>query len=152
MSKDAPLPEPTGNLSFDQVSLQFVEIVPGNPQYGFVPYYHFRILTADQPDVGHINFRVGETEHVLNCAGHIGYGIREQFRGHSYALQACCAIAPFVRTIYSSVIITSDPDNHASLRTIERLGAVFINEVPVPPYDPHYQRGSRTKRRYQWTP
>jgi hypothetical protein len=38
------------------------------------------------------------------------------------------------------------------MRTIERLGARFIDEVVVPPYDPHYQRGSRRKRRYRWTP
>jgi len=152
MSNAPQLPEPPANLSFDEVSLHFVEVVPGDPQRGFVLYYHFRISTTGQSDVGNINFRIGDTEHVLNCAGHIGYEIREPFRGHSYALQACCAIAPFVRSVCSSVIITSDPDNHASIRTIERLGAVFIDEVPVPPHDPHYQRGSRAKRRYRWTP
>ncbi len=152
MSNNAQLPEPPVNLSFDRVSLHFVGIVPGDPQRGFVPYYHLRILTASQSGVGHINFRIGATEHVLHCAGHIGYVIREPFRGHSYAFQACCAIAPFVRSVYPSVIITSDPDNHASIRTIERLGAAFIDEVPVPPHDPHYQRGSRTKRRYRWVP
>ncbi|HZQ46861.1 MAG TPA: GNAT family N-acetyltransferase [Verrucomicrobiae bacterium] len=145
-------PKPPDNLSFGQVTLHFMEIVPGVPQRGFVPYYHFRISTANESDVGHINMRFGDTEHVRNFAGHIGYEIREPFRGHSYALQACCALAPFVRSIYSSVIITADPDNQPSIRTIERLGAHFIDEVPVPPYDPHYNRGSRTKRRYQWLP
>jgi predicted acetyltransferase len=67
-------------------------------------------------------------------------------------LQACHAIAPFVRSIYRSVTITCDPDNLASRRTIERLGAKFVDEVAVPPHDPHYQRGSRIKRRYRWTP
>jgi hypothetical protein len=38
------------------------------------------------------------------------------------------------------------------MRTIERLGASLIDEVAVPPHDPHYQRGSRSKRRYRWTP
>lgn len=45
-----------------------------------------------------------------------------------------------------------DPDNHASMRIIERLGASFVDEVAVPPHDPHYQRGSRSKRRYRWAP
>jgi hypothetical protein len=40
----------------------------------------------------------------------------------------------------------------ASRRTIERLGAEFIDEVPVPEHDPHYARGSRIKRRYLWKP
>ena len=112
--------------------------------------YHFRILAADDLDVGHINFRVGSTEHVRVCAGHIGFEIREQFPGHGYAFQACRAIAPFVRSVYDSVTITCDPDNQASRRTIERLGASFTDEVPVPEHDPHYQRGSRSKRRYRW--
>jgi predicted acetyltransferase len=123
----------------------------GEPSRGFVPYYHFHILTADGLDVGHINFRVGDTEHVRICAGHIGFEIAEAFRGRGYVLQACRAMAPFVRSIYQTVTITCDPDNLASRRTIESLDAQFIDEIAVPVHDPHYQRGSRTKRRYRWT-
>jgi predicted acetyltransferase len=139
-------------LSFGEVTLRFDKIMPGDASRGFVPYYHFRILVAGGQDVGHVNFRVGDTEHVRVTAGHIGFTILEPFRGHGYALQACRAIAPFVRSIYDAVTITCDPDNHASRRTIERLGASFVDEVSVPPHDPHYQRGSRSKRRYRWIP
>ena len=110
-------------------------IVPGELSCGFVPYYHFRILVAQGAKVGHINFRVGDTEHVRLCGGHIGYEVSEAFRGHSYALQACRALAPFVRSFYEAVVITCDPDNLASMRTIERLGARFIDEVAVPPHE-----------------
>ncbi|MGA2787396.1 MAG: GNAT family N-acetyltransferase [Verrucomicrobiota bacterium] len=147
-----PLRNPPDGLSFGQVRLQFVRIVPGSVSRGFVPSYHFRIIVADGTDVGHINFRVGETEHVRLCAGHVGYEITATFRGHGFALQACRALAPFVRSFYKSVILTSNPDNSASIRTIEQLGAHFIDEVVVPPHDPHYQSGSRSKKRYQWTP
>lgn len=146
------LPLPPETLAAGDVTLRFERIVPGDPARDFVPYYHFRILMAGGSDVGHINFRVGETEHVLVCAGHIGFEIAETFRGRGYALQACRAVAPFVRSIYRSVTITCDPDNQASRRTIEKLGAQFIDEVPVPVHDPHYQRGSRSKRRYHWRP
>ena len=146
------LPVPPEALSSGEITLRFAQVVPGEPSRGFVPYFHFRILAADGSDAGHINFRVGDTEHVLVCAGHIGFEIAEAFRGRRYALQACHAIAPFVRSIYRSVTITCDPDNLASRRTIERLGAEFVDEVAVPPHDPHYQRGSRIKRRYRWTP
>jgi tagatose 1,6-diphosphate aldolase len=145
-------PVPSGPLTFGAVALKFDRIVPGKPSRGFVPYYHFRILTRDGSDVGHINFRVGDTEHVRVCAGHIGFEVGESFRGHGYALQACRAIAPFVRTVYQAVTITCDPDNLASRRTIEHLDARFVDEVAVPPHDPHYARGSRIKRRYEWTP
>ena len=146
------LPVPPKTLSAGGVTLRFVSLVPGAASRGLVPYYHLRILAADGSDVGHINFRVGDTEHVRICAGHIGFEVLERFRGHGYALQACRAIAPFVRSVRDAVIMTCDPDNQASMRTIEGLGATFIDEVAVPPHDPHYQRGSRTKRRYRWTP
>ena len=144
------LPVPPESLSSGEVTLQFCRIVPGEPSRGFVPSFHFRILVAGS-DAGYINFRVGDTEHIHVCAGHIGFEIAESFRGHGYALQACRAIAPFVRSVYESVTITCDPDNMASRRTLERLGAQFVDEVAVPAHDPHYQRGSRTKRRYKWT-
>ena len=149
---DQLLPIPSGALTHGGVSLRFVRVVPGEPSRGFVPYYHFRVIAADGVDVGHINFRVGDTEHVRVCAGHIGFEILEAHRGHGYALRACRAIAPFVATIYDAVTMTCDPDNYASRRTIERLGACLVDEVAVPPHDPHYQRGSRCKRRYRWEP
>jgi len=146
------LPGPPETLSSDDVLLRFVKVVPGELSKGFVPFYHFRIMTVGGTDVGQINFRIGDTEHVRVCAGHIGFEIDKSFRGHGYAFQACRALAPFVRSMYETVIITCDPDNQASRRTIERLGARFMEEVAVPPDDPHYQQGSRRKRRYTWTP
>jgi predicted acetyltransferase len=147
-----PLPIPREPLSFGEVSLHFVRIVPGDDTRGFVPYYHFRIIAADGIDVGHINFRVGDTEHVLLCVGHIGFEVGESFRGRCFAFQACRAIAPFVRSFYETVTITSDPNNPASIRTIEHLGASIVDEIAVPPHDPHYQSGSRSKKRYKWKP
>ena len=151
MQTPPTLPEPPAGmvLSFGQVTLNFGGIVPADGRAGIVPYYHFRVLKQDGTDIGRINLRVGDSDHVI-IVGHVGYEIAEVYRGHGYALQACRAFAPFVRTICPSVIITSDPENVASVRTIERLGAEFIEEVPVPPNDPQYARGSRRKRRYRW--
>src|SRR5205809_5167051 len=101
------LPLPPEALSSGDVLLRFVKVVSGETSRGFVPFYHFRILAAGS-DVGHINFRVGDTEHVRISAGHIGFEILEPFRGHGYALQACRAIAPFVRSLYGAVTITCD--------------------------------------------
>jgi predicted acetyltransferase len=152
MQTSQTLPEPPAGLAlaYGEVTLTFGGVVPADGRPGIVPYYHFRVLTADGTDVGRINLRVGDSYHVNIIVGHVGYEIAEAYRGHGYALQACRAIAPFVRTIYPSVIITSDPENVASVRTIERLGAEFIEEVAIPPDDPQYARGSRRKRRYRW--
>ena len=113
---------------------------------------YFRSIKHLEHAFDYINFRVGDTEHVRICAGHVGFGVAAEFRGHGYAGQACRAMAPFVRSVYEVVTITCDPDNHASRRTIERLGARFMDQVAVPEHDPSYQRGARVKRRYRWTP
>jgi tagatose 1,6-diphosphate aldolase len=146
------LPMPPDALSFGDVSLRLECVAPGDPSRDFVPYYHFRILTADGTDVGHINFRVGDTEHVRFFAGHIGFAVLEKHRGNGYALQACQAIAPLVRSIYERAIITCDPDNAASIRTIEKLGATFIDVVPTPLPALDFQPRANSKRRYAWTP
>jgi RimJ/RimL family protein N-acetyltransferase len=43
-----------------------------------------------------------------------------------------------------------DPDNTPSIRIIEKLGAIFINEIDVPLDDPAYAKGARRKKRYEW--
>lgn len=146
------LPIPPRNLCHGDVALRFSGIVPGEPERRLVPYYHFRVRIADGTDVGHVNFRVGDTEHIRVFAGHIGFGIAEPFRGNGYARQACMAVAPFVRFLYDAVTITCDPDNIASIRTIEQLGASYLDTVDIPPHDPAYLHGVRVKRRYRWVP
>ena len=146
------LPSPPEDLSHGDVRLRFVQLVPGNPARGFVPSYHFRILDPANHEVGHINLRVGDSDHIWYSAGHIGYGVDEDRRGLGYAGQACRALAPFARSISEVVIITCDPENGPSRRTIEKLGATFLEVVDVPPGDPQYEAGCRQKRRYEWRP
>ena len=148
---ESALPAPPERLACGEVSLRFVRVEPADPVRGLSPYYHFRIL-AGGAEVGHINFRVGHTPHLQFCAGHVGFQIAHAFRGHRYAWQACQALAPFVRAICPTVIITCDPDNLPSRKTIERLGAAFIDEIPVPPAALIEGQGPLRKRRYEWTP
>jgi predicted acetyltransferase len=142
---------PPDELVASPVTLRFAMIGSGDADRGFVPYYHYRVFVAGV-DVGHINLRVGDTEHVRLAAGHIGFEIGPAYRGHRYAFHACQALAPFARIIRSEFLITCDPENYASRRTIELLGATLIDEVLVPSHDPHYERGSRTKQRFRWMP
>lgn len=144
-------PPPAMALHADGVALSFSKVVvPIDRRQA--PYYHFRILAGTR-DVGHINLRLGESEHLLRVVGHLGYGIRKRYRGKRYALLACRALAPFARTIAPEVIITCDPENHASRRTLERLVEGQRGErVYVPRSDPHYRRGARMKLRFRWAP
>src|SRR4051812_29192571 len=66
-------------LQAGAISLRLARIDPGEPARGFVPSYHFRMINAEGLDVGHLNFRVGDTEHVQQIAGHIGYHVAESF-------------------------------------------------------------------------
>ncbi|RYG96815.1 MAG: GNAT family N-acetyltransferase [Alphaproteobacteria bacterium] len=137
---------------FEDIRVDFVSTTEGDHQRGFVPGYHFRILNSDGVNVGHVNFRVGDTQHVRLAAGHIGFGISEGHRGNRYAGKACLALAPWLATFNERVLITADPDNLASIRTIQRIGGVYLDEVDVPVDDPHYLRGSHRKARYLWNP
>jgi predicted acetyltransferase len=146
------LPSPPPGMAFGEVALRFVKVFPGEAALGLAPFFHFLIVSPEGREAGHLNFRIGNTPHVLLYAGHIGYEVQEGFRGRRFALQACRAVAPFVRSIYEAVIITCDPDNFASIRTIELLGAKFLEEIPVAPTDPSYHRPHHRKRRYEWVP
>lgn len=146
------LPSAPASLVYCDVRIQFSAMTDGDSGRGFVPGYHFRILNSDGGDVGHLNFRVGESDHVKLAAGHIGFEISPEHRGNRYAGDACLALAEWAFTISESILITVDPDNLPSRRTIERIGAQFLDEVDVPLGDPHYLKGSLRKRLYLWTP
>lgn len=140
------------SLPGENVTLRFERVVAGDLTRGLVPYYHFKITTLDGCAAGHLNFRVGDTPHVRLVAGHIGYEILPDLRGRSLSLDACRAVAPFVRLHYAKVFLTVDPHNLASIRIIEKLGAVFLDDIDVPRDDPAYRSGARRKKRYEWRP
>ena len=146
------LPKAPTSLKYGSVKIVFDQVTQGDKRRGFVPGYRFTIFNAREDEVGHLNFRVGTSEHVEKAAGHIGFEIFERYRGNRYAGDACLALAPWVAEVSVRVLITVDPGNQGSIRTIERLGADFLDEVAVPEGDPHWLRGSFRKLRYLWTP
>tara|TARA_B100000941_G_C28425316_1_gene511119 strand:+ start:455 stop:880 length:426 start_codon:yes stop_codon:yes gene_type:complete len=138
------------DLCFENVYLHCQKVVDGIPHLGYVPYYHFLISNDAGTPLGHINFRVGDTEHVTNVAGHIGYGIHAEHRGQGYAAKACLALKPWIKQFYRQVWITSDPKNAASRKTVEKIGAEYVDTIDVPEHETQYQQGSKTKCRYRW--
>lgn len=146
------LPEPPAHLIHEEVEIVFSHKTPPDRRRGFAAGYYFIVKNANAREVGHLNLRIGRSPHITNVAGHIGYEILLKHRGHHYAEKACRALGTWARIFGMDFIITADPDNMASLRTIENLGTEFIDEVPVPEDDPHFIRGSRYKRRYLWRP
>ena len=143
--------KPLLNMHSGSIYLVFKKKVNVEPGSELVPFYHFKILDTVGTIVGHINFKVGSTNHIRQCVGHIGYEILPEHRGNSYSYFACTAIRPFVQSFYNKVILTCDSDNIPSIKIIEKLNGKFLNEITVPKHAPSYRSRFNKKRRYEWT-
>ncbi len=139
-----------GQLVDGDLELRLLFCFPGDPQRGMVPSYEFQMQLAGRGTrIGGISLRVGDTEHII-YVGHIGYSVAKAFRGHRYAARATRLLIPLARAHgMRELWITTDPDNWASQRTCEILGADYVETVAVPPTDSLYGRGDRHKLRYR---
>ena len=98
-----------------------------------VPAYPFRMQSPAGEYMGRIRLRVGWNDDIVRYAGHVGYAVEPTFRGHHYAERACRMIIPVARHHgMQHLWITCQPDNLASRRTLERLGAECVGVVDVP--------------------
>lgn len=94
-----------------------------------MPAYKFQMVNLVTKDViGNIDLRVGLTEKLKEYGGHIGYEVNEKYRGKQPAARSCRLLLPLIqRSGINPVVITCDPENIPSVRTIESLGAELIN-------------------------
>ena len=116
-----------------------------------IPAHFFRMLHADTgEELGSINLRVANTPHIKRYAGHIGYGVQPEHRGHHYAARSVRLLLPLAKELgLNTVWITCDPDNLASRRSCELAGAEFVEIVDVPPDCIIFQTGHPKKCRYR---
>lgn len=140
-----------GPLIDEDLELVLTKTVPGNPERNWVPAYHFRLqLTGTAQQIGSLDLRIGNTEHLIQYGGHLGYNVDSAYRGHAFAARACQLILPLARAHGMSTLwITCNPDNFASARTAERAGAEFVEIVDLPEDNDMYQAGERQKSRYR---
>lgn len=119
------------------LALQLAATDPYDPVKGWVPAYRFAMVNTQTGEVmGDIDLRVGLTAKLKMMGGHIGYEVYERYRGHRYATRACRLLLPFARTLgINPVVVTCDPANIPSVKTIEALGAKLIrtHEVELEP-------------------
>jgi predicted acetyltransferase len=122
----------------------------GRHPFHRVPCYSFRMVHAETGyELGGIRLRVGSTPHVELYAGHIGYSVHREHRGHHYAARSVRLLLPLARRAgLNPVWITCDPDNAASKRSIELAGGVYVETVDVPPNCAIFQTGHPHKCRY----
>jgi predicted acetyltransferase len=140
-----------GELKDGDLTLVLREKFPADSEKGYVPAYKFDMRRDGEPDrVGTIDLRISESDELRRYAGNVGYEVYPSFRGHRYAARACRLLFPLARLHgIRELWITCNPDNHASARTCETLGAVFVDTVDLPKENEMYQRGERAKRRYR---
>jgi tagatose 1,6-diphosphate aldolase len=128
---------------------------PGDESTGIAPAYYFWMLRAAPPAgerfvVGTINLRIGHSPNLEQYAGQIGYDVFPFARGRHYAERSCRLLLPLARRHgLNPLWITCNPDNTASRRTLERLGAKLIEIVPIPADHRLYALGERNKCRYR---
>ena len=123
-----------GLASDGELTLVLAECQPAADSIFGVAMYTFAMRHANSGEyVGRIRLRVGWNEETIRYAGQVGYAVEPGFRGHHYAERASRLILPLARRHgLRELWITCQPDNLASRRTLERLGAEFVETVDVP--------------------
>ena len=110
------------------MKLELIEYVKVNLPAGFLPYSIYSIIIEDK-EVGRIILREGSDQECY-YDGHIGYHIDEEYRGHHYAVQACLLLKGVIDKDH--LLITCDPTNIASIKTIEELGCEYLETKIIP--------------------
>jgi predicted acetyltransferase len=139
-----------GEITDGTVCLRFVSYKEAVPEKGWSPWYEFDIVLAGRgAKAGGIVLRAGYTDHIVNCAGHIGYGVDESFRGMRLAARSVNLINVFASRLgMEYLVITCNPNNLASSRTCEIAGYNYEGIVDVPEDDEMYAEGERQMLRF----
>jgi len=119
------------------LKLVLAESQPADANAWHVPAYTFHLHPHSGEYAGRIRLRVGWNDDIITYAGQIGYAVEPAFRGRRFAERACRLILPLAnRHGLEQLWITCQPDNLASRRTLERLGAHYAGVLDVPPEYP----------------
>ena len=114
-----------------------------------VPAYRF-VMLLGAVRAGMISLRGGDNERRGRYAGQGGFAVDPPFRGQRLAERATRLLLPLARVHgLDPLWLTCDPDNAASIRTLEGLGAVFVERVDLPPDYDRYAAGERQKLRFR---
>lgn len=103
-------------------------------------------LTGSNLKVGKCDLRL-KNDGFMYYYGNVGYNIKETYRGHHYAYYACKILFKIAKEEFglNELIITCNPDNDASYKTLKRLGGKLV-EIAQIPYDHElYEKGDRFK-------
>jgi predicted acetyltransferase len=118
-----------GELRDGELSLLLSRCARGEACKGLHPSYWFD-LRANGFSAGYVTLRLGGSPDLASFEGHLGYAVHPKFRGRHYAERGCRLLLPLARAHEIEPLwITCHPDNAASRRTCQRLGAIFVDIV-----------------------
>lgn len=136
-------------LTDGEILLLLCEKAPEDDVKGYVPAYKYVIIIDGQP-AGRCDIRIGSSEGTY-YGGNIGYEVFPAYRGNNYAEKACRLLSQIAAAHgMTSLTITCNPDNYASRKTCENLGARLKCIADLPPESEMYLRGERRKCIYLW--
>lgn len=146
-------------LKNQEVCLILVDAVKHQAGDRWTPYDMYRIclpqpgLLGRYQPVGWCDLRLDNTR-FLYYAGNIGYRVDPRYRGAHMALKASRLLLEEARNRgLPYIILTCNPENTASRRTIEQLCAEYdgkyLEKTAVPSDHDLYSRGERVKLIYR---
>lgn len=154
-------------LRDDNVLLILMEEQPADPERNWAACKKYRIceptsrpITGYLP-VGGCDLRLDYNEN-LYYGGHIGYHVDQRYQGHHMALKAARLLLDEAwRLNMPYILITCNPDNAPSRRTLELLAqeyqsdgryAKLLEIVDLPPHNDMYKDGERQKCIFCYSP
>ena len=140
----------TAFLKNDEISLVLEKNTDADEIKGWVPSYHFAICGQNGVKMGACDLRIGHNDNTY-YGGNIGYSIDKQYRGHHYAGKACLLLFELAKLHgLKYLIITFDPDNHASRKTCEYAGGELLEIAQLPENNDMRKNGETEKCIYRF--
>lgn len=113
-------------------------------------FYYKIYLKEINKQIGLCGIRL-EKNNVNYFLGNIEYEIFPEYRGNNYSYSSCLILSSIAKdNNVDKLIITANPKNIASIKTIEKLGARFIEIGKIPKKNRLYQNGERLVSIYEW--
>ncbi len=98
-------------------------------QIEFIPST-FLFAVVNGEIVGRVSIRHELNARLYQVGGHIGYGVRPQFRGKGYATQILRYSKEFATKLgLSKVLLTCSDDNLGSTKAIESEGGILVSKI-----------------------
>ena len=92
----------------------------------------FLVAEYDGQIVGRVSIRHRLNEYLQQRGGHIGFGIRPEFRGRGFATEILLEALGIASGLgIENVLVTCDETNIASRKVIEKCGGVLENIVDL---------------------